>query len=217
MPFTTSDNACPSLLDTWAEFEEEILDGRSFPDGGTNAVKRGMVAVLAVALIAGFGVAARSQGMALSGTSTALAATSSVDPVGQGGAGEPWRADQLVEPGKLAKELASSSGKTPMVLYVGYPLLYAGGHIPEARYVGPASTAAGLQALREAAQELPRDADIVLYCGCCPMDRCPNIRPAFRLLEHLGFTNVKVLDIPVNFPHDWTSKGLPVEKGNPVP
>lgn len=173
-------------------------------------MSKALVVAGAMALAAGLGLASPSQGRPASGTAVAPGGTSSVGP-----GGEPWRADQLVEPAALAKELAGRS--RPTVLYVGFPLLYAGGHIPGADYLGPASTTAGLRALQEAAKKLPADGEIVLYCGCCPMHWCPNVRPAFRLMEQLGFRNVKVLAIAVNFPTDWTNKGYPVEKGGLPP
>ena len=40
---------------------------------------------------------------------------------------------------------------------------------------------------------LPKASFIVLYCGCCPWNHCPNVGPAFKQLRDLGFTNVKVL------------------------
>jgi thiosulfate/3-mercaptopyruvate sulfurtransferase len=170
-------------------------------------VSKALVVAGTVTLAAGLGLVSTSHARPASGSAIARGESSSVDP-----AGEPWRADQLIEPAELAREL-TGRGKRPVVLYVGYPLLYAGGHIPGAHYLGPASTVAGLRALQEATKKLPADGEVVLYCGCCPMDRCPNIRPAFRLMEQLRFINVKVLDIAVNFPQDWTRKGYPVEKG----
>jgi rhodanese-related sulfurtransferase len=130
---------------------------------------------------------------------------------------EPWRADQVIAPAALARVLTSGHGTRPVLLYVGFPLLYAGGHIPGSVYVGPTMRPEGIEALKGAVQKLPKDADVVIYCGCCPMERCPNVRPAFRLMKELGFTDVKVLDIPVNLPRDWTAKGYPTEKGSPSP
>jgi len=60
---------------------------------------------------------------------------------------------------------------------------------------------------------LPRKSFIVLYCGCCPWVRCPNVGPAFKLLRDLGFTNVKVLYLANNLGTDWVDKGYPVERG----
>jgi hypothetical protein len=59
-----------------------------------------------------------------------------------------------------------------------------------------------------------KDADIVLYCGCCPMEHCPNIRPAYQALKESGFTRVRVLRIPTNMAADWYGKGYPSEAGS---
>ena len=55
---------------------------------------------------------------------------------------------------------------------------------------------------------------IVLYCGCCPWGRCPNVGPAYKLLLDMGFTRVKVLYLADNFGADWVNKGFPVESGH---
>ncbi len=171
-----------------------------------------VVGLLAVPAFVGLAPSGRAQAAPVAGI--VPAAASAGDPAAPGQGEGPWRAGQVIEPAALARVLTGGHGQKPVLLYVGFPLLYAGGHIPGARYLGPASTPAGLEALRAAVKELPREAGIVLYCGCCPWNVCPNIRPAFRLLQDLGYLNVKVLDIPVNFAHDWTAKGFPVEKGS---
>ena len=61
---------------------------------------------------------------------------------------------------------------------------------------------------------LNRKTFIVLYCGCCPWNRCPNVAPAFKLLRDLGFTSVKVLYMANNLGSDWVDKGYPVERGH---
>ena len=53
--------------------------------------------------------------------------------------------------------------------------------------------------LKSAAANLPHDREIVLYCGCCPWDRCPNVKPAIEALKQMGFTKVKVLYLETNF------------------
>jgi hypothetical protein len=42
------------------------------------------------------------------------------------------------------------------------------------------------------------------------MKDCPNIRPAYRALGELGFNNLRVLDLPMNFHTDWVLRGYPV-------
>ncbi len=117
-----------------------------------------------------------------------------------------------VEPKDLAAQLQSKSGK-PVLLHVGFPVMYRGRHIPASVYAGPASKPEGLDALKAAVASLPRDRELVVYCGCCPFDRCPNVRPAMALLKQMGFANVKVLNLPTNFAADWVDHGYPVEEG----
>jgi thiosulfate/3-mercaptopyruvate sulfurtransferase len=113
-----------------------------------------------------------------------------------------------IEPIDLNKLLHGSSTDKPLVLQVGSKVLYAESHIPGAEFFGPSAPP---DALANRVAKLPHSTAIVLYCGCCPWERCPNIAPAFQKLQALGFTNVKVLHIPQNFGQDWAQKGYPVE------
>ena len=122
---------------------------------------------------------------------------------------DPWSSGELMEPATLARRIEGVSDQK--VLSVAFPFLYRQRHIPGAQFVGPASKPEGITALKEAVAKLPKNTSIVIYCGCCPMAHCPNIRPAYRTLKDLGFTDVHVLNLPTNFHTDWTAKGYPVE------
>jgi rhodanese-related sulfurtransferase len=100
-----------------------------------------------------------------------------------------------------------------ILIQVGFHTMYKMGHIPGSQYAGAASNAEGLAALRKLVASLSRNQEIVIYCGCCPWDNCPNIRPAFQTLKEMGFSNLKVLDIPERLGDDWTAKGFPIVKG----
>jgi len=127
---------------------------------------------------------------------------------------DPWTATETVEPADLARELGDPDpAKRPIVACVGFKFLYDGGHVPGASYHGPASKDEGLADLKAWAQSLPKSSNVVLYCGCCPMVRCPNLRPAFAALHDEGFARLRVLLLPTNFATDWAGKGYPVEKG----
>jgi rhodanese-related sulfurtransferase len=117
-----------------------------------------------------------------------------------------------IEPRELAGRL-KAKGAPPALFHVGFAVLYRSKHIPNSIYTGAASTPEGLAALKAAAGKLPRDAEIVVYCGCCPWDHCPNIRPAMELLKQMGFTRVKALYIPTNMAKDWFDPGYPAEAG----
>lgn len=119
----------------------------------------------------------------------------------------------LINPEDLAKLLQSPKTEKPMLIHVGFHVLYVQGHIPGSEYIGPASDADALQKLRDRVQSLPRNKFIVLYCGCCPWDHCPNLKPAEDALRALGFTNIKALYIPNNITTDWRDKGYPFTTG----
>jgi thiosulfate/3-mercaptopyruvate sulfurtransferase len=119
----------------------------------------------------------------------------------------------VMEPEALAKLLQASSMPKPVVLYVGPRVFWAQGHIKSAENMGPASRAENLQKLHARAASLPKDSLVVIYCGCCPFDHCPNIRPAFQELQKMGFSKVRVLYLPKSFGTDWAEKGYPLEKG----
>jgi thiosulfate/3-mercaptopyruvate sulfurtransferase len=123
---------------------------------------------------------------------------------------DPWSAAQTVQPADLAKEISGAA--KPTVIYVGFRPLYEGAHIPGATFHGTAGKPEGLAELKAAAQPLPRDANLVIYCGCCPMEKCPNIRQAFSALSDMGFTHLRVLILSTDFNTDWIEKGYPVEK-----
>ena len=121
---------------------------------------------------------------------------------------------RLISPEDLVKILSSTKGEKPLLLQVGSHVLFAQAHIPGSEYIGAASTENGLQALRNRVRSLSRNKFIVIYCGCCPWNHCPNIKPADDLLRSIGFTNFKVLYIEDNFGTDWVDKGFPVARGD---
>ncbi len=108
---------------------------------------------------------------------------------------------------------ARSGAEKPLILQVGSRMMFDQAHIPGAEYAGAGSQAEGIALLRGRVSSLPRTTFIVLYCGCCPWNRCPNVGPAYSLLHEMRFTRVKVLYLAQNFGDDWVSKGFPVAGG----
>lgn len=119
---------------------------------------------------------------------------------------------QRLQPEALRRLLQAPPSSRPLVIQVGSRLFYAQAHIPGSAYAGPGSQPTGLQLLETTVASLPKDRFIVLYCGCCPWNHCPNVGPAYKRLRDLGFNNVKVLYLLNNFGDDWVAKGYPVEK-----
>ena len=118
--------------------------------------------------------------------------------------------NQLIQPEELKTMLHSTGGVQPLILQVGSRVMFDQAHIPTSEYAGPGSREDGLSLLRDRVKMLAKSRFIVVYCGCCPWNRCPNVGGAYKALSELGFTNVKVLYIADNFGSDWVSKGYPV-------
>jgi rhodanese-related sulfurtransferase len=123
---------------------------------------------------------------------------------------DPWSAKELLAPASLAEQM-SGAKKPAKIIAVPFAVLYRQRHITGAVFAGPGNKAEGLEALKKEVAGLSKDADIVLYCGCCPMEKCPNIRPAFQVLKQMGYTKVRVLNIPENMHKDWYTKKYPSE------
>ena len=174
----------------------DLIEGLGFPG-------RLMASVMVAAAVAFGWNFALSRGAAQSQTPV----SSSLDP---------WQTNQVVEPEDLAKAISGAAGGKPLVVHVGFPSLYKRGHVLGALAAGPASTANGVEELRRLVKNLPRAKPIIFYCGCCPWKDCPNIRPAFRALAAMGFKNIRILDLPNDFPQDWAKKGFPTERRSPA-
>jgi rhodanese-related sulfurtransferase len=119
----------------------------------------------------------------------------------------PYREADLINPADAASHM-----KGVLFIHVGFPVLYRASHIPGSQYAGPGSKPEGIELLKKTVAAEPRDRAIVLYCGCCPWDKCPNVHAALTALHEMGFSHVRAMIIPQNFKTDWVDKGYPTEK-----
>ncbi|GGF39080.1 rhodanese-like domain-containing protein [Echinicola rosea] len=118
---------------------------------------------------------------------------------------EPWTAEQMVSPYDLNKKMKSDSVNVPILLSVG-PEAVIKGSVD----IGPGQDETHIDKLISQVEKLDKDEEIIIYCGCCPLQKCPNVRPAFKALNDLDFTNHKLLAILNNIKTDWIDKGYPV-------
>jgi rhodanese-related sulfurtransferase len=121
-------------------------------------------------------------------------------------------AAKLVQPADWAAQVKDGTAGRTLTLHVGFKTMFDQAHIPGSEYAGPGNTGAGLQVLRDRVAGLAKDAPILIYCGCCPWSRCPNMAAAYDVLVELGFTNVKAMIINDNFGTDWVDKGYPTAR-----
>jgi thiosulfate/3-mercaptopyruvate sulfurtransferase len=145
----------------------------------------------------------------LLGLALAFSAACAGTAADDGSSSEPWGRN-TVAPADLVKELAGAD--KPAIVCTAPSSMYRRARIPGAVLYGPASEPGAITALTAWAKPRPRTSNIVIYCGCCPLAYCPNLRPAYKALADMGFTRVRVLILPDNFGTDWLEKGYPAER-----
>lgn len=114
-----------------------------------------------------------------------------------------WTNDQLMQPTELA-QLIQQKKPLPIILSIG-----PGALISHSIDIGPTQEKAGLDKLKKQLSTLSKDTAIVVYCGCCPFEHCPNVRPAIQALKDMHFTNYKLLNLEHNIKKDWIDKDYP--------
>lgn len=119
---------------------------------------------------------------------------------------ENWTSKQLIEPSELAQVL--QSGKDlPVIISVG-----PGATIPHSIDIGTVKEQENLKKFKKELSTVPKETKIVIYCGCCPFDHCPNVRPAIAVLQDMKFSAYQLLNLPHNIKADWIDKGYPVSQ-----
>lgn len=120
---------------------------------------------------------------------------------------DPIKKENLIQPQELANLIVNPKAVKPVIFNVGNV-----DQIKGAINIGAINTEEGMKKFKFEVGRLAKDKQIVVYCGCCSSDNCPNIRPAIKYLIDNGYKNAKVLNIPVGIKEDWVQKGFPVEK-----
>lgn len=118
-----------------------------------------------------------------------------------------WPDKYLMETNTLAATLKKPGASKPAIYNIGFV-----GNIQGAKKLPAASKAEGLAQLKSELKDKPKTSAVVIYCGCCPFEHCPNVKPAFTMLQKLGYSNVKILNLPTSIKADWIDKGYPMAK-----
>ena len=119
---------------------------------------------------------------------------------------DPWTAKQLIAPAVLATDMKDGKTNDFHIYNIG-----AVEDIKGAKHIGPVSNLTNLEKLKANIASLPKNTVIIIYCGCCPFSKCPNIRPAFTELTKEGFTDIRLLDLPKNLQSNWITPGYPLK------
>jgi thiosulfate/3-mercaptopyruvate sulfurtransferase len=139
------------------------------------------------------------------GSLITLIALSGTNP-GFSQSSESLKTKDLKDPAVLAAALRDAKAAKPVIFNIG-----SAQQIKGAILIGPVGSADNLEKFKQALAKLPKDKEIVIYCGCCPFQRCPNARPALDLVKQMKYTNAKLLKIPTSLNDDWIGQGYPME------
>lgn len=116
-----------------------------------------------------------------------------------------FKPDQLIQPDVLVKKIAEPNAKRPVILNVGIEK-----NIKSAMEIGILSSPSKQDTLKKALASIEKNKEIVIYCGCCKLAECPNIPIALSYVKSLGYSNVKILNLPVGLDEDWVAKKYPM-------
>lgn len=120
----------------------------------------------------------------------------------------PFPEESLIEPTELVKLINSkNTNSQPLILNVGSMEL-----IKTAQTGGLGSMQEGMEKFIAKVRTEDKNKMIVLYCGCCKLDHCPNVKPPYDYLKEQGFKNVKILNLTTGLYEDWISKAYPMNK-----
>lgn len=119
---------------------------------------------------------------------------------------ENWSSSQLIQPSELAEKIKTNK-ELPVIISVG-----PGATIPHSINIGMVKDEENLAKLKKELSGLSKDTKVVVYCGCCPFEHCPNVRPAIAALKEMKFSNYQLLNLSHNIKTDWIDKGYPTAK-----
>ncbi len=118
---------------------------------------------------------------------------------------EPWNNNQLIDPFELSESIIHN--KSYLIYSIGPAAI-----IKNSIDIGETRHEENLNKLKKKLASNSNKSEIIFYCGCCPFNDCPNIRPAFSLANSLGFKNHKLLNLANNLKSDWIDKNYPIQQ-----
>lgn len=117
-----------------------------------------------------------------------------------------WTDKQLMQPSELANIIKTKTNNITIISVGPFNT------IPGAINIGMVSEKENMDKFKARLNTLKKDTKVVVYCGCCPYEHCPNVRPAIDVLNQMKFTDFYLLNLPDNLKIDWINKGYPVTK-----
>lgn len=116
-----------------------------------------------------------------------------------------WEKGQLLPAKTLATRINQGDTLNLLIINTG-PV----DNIKGAITFGAVENPNNLAKLKNYLEQVPRTKEVVIYCGCCPLSVCPNLKPAYDLLGQMKFEQFKVLRLIKEIQEDWIDKGYPM-------
>ena len=116
-----------------------------------------------------------------------------------------WTASQLMQPETLAQKIENQE-KLPLIISIGPQAL-----IPHSKDIGMLVEEPNRARFDSLTDRLSKKTPVVIYCGCCPFDKCPNVRPAIAVLKEKGFENFHLLNLSTSLKADWIDHNYPLK------
>ena len=113
--------------------------------------------------------------------------------------------NQLIDPLELANSLKANTANQLLILNMGVER-----NIKNAVEIGIVSSPSKYKKLQEELAKHKKDKQVVIYCGCCKLEDCPNVPLAYSKIRELGFNNVRILNMVTGLNEDWIDKGFPM-------
>lgn len=117
---------------------------------------------------------------------------------------DPWTESELLNPEILANKINNKQLKNTVILSIGFDAI-----IKNSVDIGAGNQAENITKLKTYLKSVKKNKEVILYCGCCPLAKCPNMRPAYKAVKELGYKNAKVLNLVQNIKTNWLDKGYP--------
>lgn len=118
-----------------------------------------------------------------------------------------WKEKQLITPEALLEQINKGDTANLLLLNTG-PVEDIKGAVT----IGAVEDAKNLAKLKEYLKGVSKNKQVVIYCGCCPLSVCPNLKPAYQALKEMKFKNYRILKLTHDLQEDWIDKGYPIQQ-----
>lgn len=113
-----------------------------------------------------------------------------------------YKPNELIQPKELSDLLKDNKAGKIHILNMGVER-----NIKNAIEIGIVSSPSKYKVLQDQLKKYNKNESIVIYCGCCKLENCPNVSLAIEKIRELGYSNVRILNFVEGINEDWIDKG----------